>query len=112
MITCPVCGWKFGRGDIRPGTFLCPRCKNRLRLQKGRGLTPAIVVSGLLAFLIPYAAGVQGYRFLVDAAVIYFLVLFGFAFLHGLLFPSLEVDPELDDGTILHLTGPPDSSNN
>jgi len=112
MVTCPICDWKMRRGDIRRGRFACPGCKERLRVQESREGGLMMVGSGLMAILIPYLAGAQGYDFLWEAIIVFLVVFFGTAVLRGLLFlAKLERDPGAEDGTILHLTGPPDSSN-
>ena len=112
MVTCPVCGWKMRRDDIRRGGFACPGCKERLRVKESREGSLVMVVSGVVGILIPYLAGAQGYVFLWEAVIAFLVIFFGTAVLRGLLFlAKLERDPGADDGTILHVTGPPDSSN-
>ena len=111
MASCPVCGWEIGWGDLRRERFTCPGCKERLRLEESD--TDILVVGGsaMLALLISYVAGVQGYDYLWSSVILYFVICGVCGALRGLLFPrKVERDPSTNDGKILHLTGPSDSS--
>lgn len=110
MAKCPVCGSTIQRDDIRRGGFACPGCKERIRLRTEPGL-PTIVGTGLLAFVITYLSGVQGYEFLLVAIIVYLLCFFGAALIEGFFFPTLEAEPIVSDGSILHIRDTPDSSN-
>ncbi len=102
-ITCPFCGWEMRKGDIRPGAFRCPGCKELLKLQqlRGRELVAAIV----LACLIPYLAGARDIALVMSGVFLYFLILSGYGLLRGLLFPKLDRAP----GDSTHIILPPDS---
>ena len=112
MLKCPVCGWEMQTGDIRRGAFACPGCNERLRMQGPATTGLAMIGSAAVAIIIPYLTGAQGYDFVLEAVIVYFLVLSGAAALGGSLFAKLERDPGADDGTILHLKGPPDPPGN
>jgi hypothetical protein len=107
---CPVCTREVPRGLIRRGTFLCPTCKERLRVPRVSRLavTPVLLGGWLFAFLLPYLMGLQGNRLL--AATIVLLTPAGLAAcalvgaLRGYLRPRLERDPVGDVGEILHIT--------
>ena len=109
-LDCPVCGWQMRKCDMQRGSFSCPSCKERLRWKEVPGKYLVATGGGLLAFLIPYLAGVQGNGLLYLPFLLWLPINFGLGALLGLLFLELERDPGLDDGTILHLTGRPDSS--
>jgi hypothetical protein len=113
MVTCPVCGWQMGKGDLRLESFACPGCKAKLRLEEPREMGLVMVGSGLLALLVTYLAGAQGYAYLLCAAVLYFVFCGAAGAVRGFLFPRrLQRDTAADgDGRILHLTGPPDPPN-
>ena len=114
MARCPVCGWEMQKGDIQRGGFACPGCKHRLRIPSpsGHEIVAGVVGGCVLAVLTPYLMGARGNALLgwVIALLLPAGVAFGAAIgiIHGLLFPRVEVDPGAGDGTILHLTGPPD----
>jgi hypothetical protein len=113
-LNCPVCDWKMRKGDLHRGSFACPGCKEKLRFAKSSPLEFAAVTLGsaLLSFLIPYMQEHRGGSFWCEVIVLFFLFFCGSAILRVQLFPlKLERDLGLDDGTILHLTGRPDSSN-
>jgi len=107
----------MGRRDMRRGSFACPGCKQRLRRPDPSGyeLVAGVVGSGLLAFLVPYWLGARDSNLFWDAILLFLPMCLGIgsglgAF-RGFLFPRLERDTGEDKGGILHITGPPDSSN-
>ena len=110
MTSCPACGWQMRKGDLRLARFACPGCKTRLRLEEARHTGLDLLGGGLLALIVTYLAGAQGYAYLFYAGVLY-LIFSGVAgALRGFLFPrKLQRDMSADDvGGILHITGPPD----
>jgi len=117
MVTCPVCNWvwQLRREEIKRGSFACPGCNERLRLPEPEGAGTMIVGSALLAVLIPYLAGAEGYTFLLAAIIIYVTVPWvatGVRILLFLLSPypvKLTLDTKWDVGGVLHLSDPPDS---
>jgi|SRR5208337_1158237 len=110
MVTCPVCGLEIPRRDIRREGFACPKCKERLRLQAPGGHLLVMAGSAAMAVLIPYLVGAQGYDFLWYAIVLYFLISAACGALRGWLFPRLEREPPEDNGRVLRIGVPPDSS--
>lgn len=69
-----------------------------------------MIGSGLLAVIILYLAGAEGYTFLWSAIIIYFTILMVAGLLRGMIFPlKLAIDTRWDPGGgILHLSDPPD----
>jgi hypothetical protein len=110
MVTCPVCGRQMRKGDLRLESFACPKCKTKLRLEESHETGLLVVGSVLLALLVTYLAGAQGYAFLLCAYVLSFVICGAAGAVRGFLFPRrLQRDISADgDGGILHLTGPPD----
>jgi hypothetical protein len=79
-------------------------------LEEARHTGLDLLGGGLLALIVTYLAGAQGYAYLFYAGVLY-LIFSGVAgALRGFLFPrKLQRDMSADDvGGILHITGPPD----
>ena len=104
MVKCPLCGFGISRGDIRPGGFPCPKCKERLQPRQLR--RKELVASILAGFLIPYLAGARGATLLVGGALLCFLIVSVYGFLQGSISPKLE----RDDHAATHIILPPGSS--
>jgi hypothetical protein len=111
---CPVCGWQMRKGDLRRGIFACPGCKATLRFEEGHETGLVMVGSGLLALIVTYKGGAQGYAFLLYAAPLSLVFACAAGALRGFLFPRKlkRVISADDDGRILHITGPSDSAKN
>ena len=103
MLTCPICDCEMGRGDVRRGSFPCPHCKARLQLRPLPGAHLATVGSALLAILIPYSAGAQGYAFVLAAVVVFLVIFCVSALVAGIIFAKLEIYQDPDDTRILKI---------
>ena len=110
-VTCPVCGWQMPRAEIRRRCVTCQSCKQRLRVQVPSGLRLISIGIGLLALLITYSLGVEGYEFLLVALIAYILTSMVVGAIGSWFFLKLERDIGADvPSGVLHLSGPPDSS--
>jgi hypothetical protein len=108
VVTCPLCGWQMRKGDILPGGFRCPGCKERLR----SGFRPRLVGLGsiVVAFLVPYLAGARGITLVEYGIALFFPICYGYAALRGFFFPRLVKDTRKEEDGFPHIIGPPDSS--
>lgn len=120
MVTCPVCGWQMRKGELRRGSFSCPGCKEKLHWPEPSRLEESAIVVAFVVvpFLVPYLLGARG-----ENVVFYGLVLLlplgsavavAMGLLRALLFPrklQRHAAGWLDEGTILHITSPPDPPN-
>ena len=59
--------------------------------------------SALLAILIPYSTGVQGYAFLLTAIIAFFVILSFAGFIVGTFFAKLEIYQDPNDTRILRI---------
>jgi hypothetical protein len=118
--TCPVCGWRMRKGDVRSGSFSCPGCGIQLHVDTSRWWAVALV-SGLMSFLIGELGGFSGLALLAVSAVVWFPLVYALAFLEAWLLPKsrLAVGPptyhtsrssdmgagqETPTGEVLHLS--------
>ena len=77
-LQCPVCGFWVPRSPLMRQPFSCPNCGRQLRVAKirGVGLFLELMVSMMLAVLLPYLVGIRGLYLVVTALVAFFPVLF------------------------------------
>jgi hypothetical protein len=108
--TCPVCGWKMLRADIRHRYLTCPSCKQGLKVQVPSSLRLISIGIGVAALSITYSLGVGGYGFLLVALIAYFLMSLVVGAVGSWFFLRLERDPGVDNDEILHITPRPGSS--
>ncbi len=112
MLKCPVCARHI---KVQQGSFVCPWCKAKLRWPETSLLEWVVLgivlmwAPFLIAFRlwpVEYAPWLGGLLALVLAIPISAL----WGFLRGTFFPSkVQRDSGwADDGTILHITPPPD----
>jgi hypothetical protein len=59
LILCPLCGYRMGKGDIRPNGFRCPSCGEWLHVDTDASYTIAKIAAWayILAFWITAIAG-------------------------------------------------------
>jgi hypothetical protein len=116
MIKCPVCGRQLRKGELRHGTFACPGCKEMLDLPGPSRLEMTILVLGTIiaSTLVAYLLGARAYALAFGflLAPVFGVPIFAvLGFLRGALFPRQvrrHVPGWPDEGTILHITAPPD----
>ncbi len=118
MVTCPVCGSELRREDLRRSNISCPRCGERLRWPEFGGylFAAGVVLSPVLAFLMPYVLGARGNNLLLWGIILLLPISAALGgalgLLRGLLFQTrLERHLGTNDGRILHITDPPESPN-
>jgi hypothetical protein len=115
MLNCPVCGFQMRKGDLHRGSFPCPGCNARLRWPESSRLEllAVSVAAVIVAFVVAYRLGPLEYAPLIGAVLVPVLgIPIGVAYgiLRVLLF-SLKLQRDSrwpDEGTVLHITGPPD----
>ena len=117
MVTCPVCGWQMRKGELRRGSFSCPGCKEKLHWAEPCRLevSATVVAIAVVPFLVPYLLGARGVNVLLYGLVLLLplgsAVAVAMGVLRALLFPrklQRHVAGWPDEGTILHITSPPD----
>jgi hypothetical protein len=104
------------KGELRRGSFACPGCKKKLRWPEPSRLeVSAIGVAAAFApFLVAYLLGAGGVNVLLYGLLLLLPLAYAIGaalgILRVLLFPvKLQRDAGwLDEGTILHITTPPD----
>ena len=68
---CPVCAYRMRKGDIHPGTIICPGCRQPLHIEHRHalfiGLTTFLLTSAVLFF-----AGLRGLVLVVSALLLHF----------------------------------------
>ena len=117
MVSCPVCGWQMRKGELRRGSFSCPGCKEKLHWAEPCRLevSATVVAIAVVPFLVPYLLGARGGNVLLYGLVLLLplgsAVAVAMGVLRALLFPrklQRHAAGWPDEGTILHITSPPD----
>jgi uncharacterized protein YbaR (Trm112 family) len=114
MLKCPVCRREI---KVRQGSFACPWCKEKLDWPEASRLeeTAIVVLGTIVPFLVPYLLGARGLNVLLYGLVLFVpvcaAVAVAWGLLRGTLFPPKvrrHVAGWPDEGTILHITAPPE----
>lgn len=91
-LPCPACGRWIPRSPLLLEPFTCPGCGRKLQAQRGGSrLWLDLLLSGLIAILVPYAAGIRGVFLAIGALVAFFPALFLVSSETATLFGRLEV---------------------
>jgi hypothetical protein len=119
MFKCPVCGGRVRRLDLRRQSFSCPWCKEKLCWSDGFSRLEFSIFGAVLVFG-PFVIAAwlwPGENAPWLGGVLCLVLAFPFSFLYGVLRfifypPRLRRDSGWpDEGTILHITGPPGPPN-
>ena len=84
---CPVCQSEIPREMIRRDGFLCPTCKQQLRIRGPSRLGFAVVI--VLGFALSFVMGIRGVAFVLTGVLLSFFV----GVLYGLM---LGVSPKFE----------------
>ena len=115
MPSCPACGRQIRKGDLHYGSLACPWCKEKLRWPRASRLELSIL--GVVAIFVPFLVadwlGPRDYAPLLGGVLVLLLAApigAAWGLLRALLFPrKLQRDAGwFDEGTILHITSPPE----
>lgn len=95
---CPVCGRRFGKGEIQRGVIRCPGCRARLKIDDAYTRPLAFACAGLVA-AVCYALGVRGLALLLVPLATVVPLDFGISFA-AILFAGLRLVVDREESAL------------